>query len=391
MNEFPWGLPLSEEEARARWSPQDTSITPDRVSPAIEGYFRIPAVWVGEAPNTADVRSLNNHIHHAIIFRKTLKCGIEARVQRDGTFWFDFSVWPGAPIVEIPGYRNPTGNGPIRVPTFHSDAENRAEQYAVVRAQVMNVHQACLISSESIVKNRGAMMGFPITSWGTEKALSWTSLRSYTDDSENPHALARNVLNNSYAIIRDRPLGRRVIELNVVDHSLDMLDKILQQGQHEVLAIVEALYMAACRNTEKRYGEALTLAWSVCEQAIFVMWNEHLEEINSKSDDDRINKERRKKLSGRDYTSSIVIESLELSEKIDRQTYRMLDVCRRARNNWAHRLKSPKSSESDVCLRVAEKMVQQVFRVPIRLQYHGRGGVPQWPSWMWREVKQHIG
>jgi hypothetical protein len=42
-----------------------------------------------------------------------------------------------------------------------------AEGFAVLRAQVMNVHQACLTTAEVVVKRGSGIMGFPVTAWNT--------------------------------------------------------------------------------------------------------------------------------------------------------------------------------------------------------------------------------
>lgn len=387
MDEVPFGFRLPEDHSLFEQPSDDPALTPDRVSPAIEGYFRIPAVWIGDAPQDDAVRCVNPAVHHQIVLTMTLKCGIEARVQRDGTFWFDFATWAPAPQIVIPGYRRPDPEGPWRIPRFHQEADDQAEEYAVVRARVMNAHQACLTSSEAVVRGRGAMMGFPVTVWSTEKGISWRALRTYQDDTENVQALARNFLNNSCGIRRDRPLARRSIELEVVKHSLQVLDGILIQGNASLIQLVETAYMAACRGTEKRFGEALTLAWSVCEQIIFLIWTTYLNDTSNREGTGPIPKDRRERLAGRDYTAAIIIETLELAGRLDRDTYRMLDLCRRARNKWVHQLKSPKESDANLCIRAAQTLLQRTFDVHLRLQAGGRGGVPKWPVWIWEQVK----
>ena len=175
---------------------------------------------------------------------KKLESGIEARVYRDGRFMFDFSKWGPAPTVVIPGFRKP--KIPFRSPKIVSQRENEAEKSAVLRAQTMNVHQACFTTAEKAVKNRSAMMGFPINAWNTEKSISFDVPPSYSDDTENIHALARNVLNNSYGVQRPTPLQRRVIELEVIDYSLQLLDKILKKESARILIqIIEALFFVS--------------------------------------------------------------------------------------------------------------------------------------------------
>jgi hypothetical protein len=393
MEELPWGYRVPEDLPLFRTRIDDPTIEPDRVSPSIEGYFRIPAVWIGDEPHPSTVRVLNPSVHHQIVLRKKLRCGIEARVRRDGTFLFDFSAWPLAPTIIIPGFRKPSAPGPHRIPRETSRAEEKAESHAVLRAQVMNAHQACLTTSESVVKRRGAMTGFPITAWNTHKAITFdTAAVAYHDDTEDLHALAQNVLNNKDQVGRQNALQRRVLELDVVDHSLDMLDTILSGDDATLVQLIEAAYMAACRMREKRFGEAVILAWGVCEQLVSLAWNELLEDAKSGEEvSDRMSKDRRDKLTGRDYTASIMVEMLEINGRIDRDLYRLLEVARKARNNWAHRMRPPKEREVSVCIRAVQNLLQKVKGIPLVLQSGGRGGVPQWPVWMWEQVKEEGG
>jgi hypothetical protein len=390
MEEPPWGYRRPEDELLFKQQTQDATIKPDRVSPAVEGYFRIPAVWIGTAPESGSVRVLNPSIHHAAVFKKKLNCGIEIRVQRDGTFLFDFSCWSLAPIVVIPGYKAPQPYH--RVPLNHTRAEEKAEAYAVLRAQVMNVHQACLTTSESVVMRRGAMMGFPVTAWNTRKALTFDTPPGYYDDTEDIHALAQNVLNNKDNIPREGPLPRRVLELGVVEHSAILLDSIISSHDAGRIQLVEAVYMAACRQREKRFGEAVVLAWGACEQLISSAWLKMLEDAkSSETADERMPKGRREKLNSRDYTASVMIEMLELNERIDLELYRLLEIARKARNNWVHKMRAPKESEASICTRAVQMLLQQVTGVHLSLQPGGRGGVPQWPVWMWNEVQANGG
>ncbi len=111
MEDVPFGFRRAEDEPLFIKPCDDPAIEPDRVSPAVEGYFRIPAVWIGAAPDPANARVLRPSVHHAVVLRKDLSCGIRVRVRRDGTFLFDFSSWAHAPTVTIPGYRRPGAVG----------------------------------------------------------------------------------------------------------------------------------------------------------------------------------------------------------------------------------------------------------------------------------------
>lgn len=391
MGGAPWGERREEDLPLFVRPSSDPLIEPDRVGPAVEGYFRVPAIWVGETPDAREVSVLNPAVHHAIVVGKQLTCGIKAYARRDGTFLFDFSEWALAPIVVIPGYRKPAGGGGYRPPMIHQNAEQQAEHNAIIRAQVMNVHQVCFSTAERQVTGVHAMMGFPVTAWSAHKSLSATGVKDYYDDVEDLLALARNSLNNKDGVHRQHPLHRRTIEISVVERSFELLDNILAEGDLENVRLVEGGYMAACRQRDKRSGEAVVLAWTVCEQLIALLWKRTLDALKVSGGADRMPKERREKLLGRDYTASVMVESLEITGRIDRELYRSLEVVRKARNKWAHEMRTPKEQEIYFSIRSVEALLLLVKNVPVSLQSGGRGGVPQWPIWMWNEVKGAVG
>ncbi len=390
MEKAPIGYRDPQHESLYKNFVQDSRIEMDRVSPGIEGYFRIPAIWVGERPEAEKVLKLNPAVHHGIVYRKKLECGIETRVQRDGLFLFDFSTWSIAPQITIPGYTKANGNGPNRVPRFHTVAEEQAENYAVLRAQVMNAHQACLTTAERKVKQRSAAMGFPVTAWSTEKAITFRTPASYHDDTEDMHALARNVLNNSFGVLRRNPFDRRLIELEVIDYSMTLLDQILCNPEKQLMQLVESFYISACRVREKRFGEAIMLGWGVCEQLISVMWRDLISEIKANTSD-RMKNQRIKKLTSRDFTASVILEFLEIMGKVDHDLFRRLNIVRQARNKWAHELIPPKEDQAGICIRAIEQLMEKIIGVHLTLQSGGRGGVPQWPVYMLEQIKKEEG
>ncbi len=385
MDEVTQAKRLAEDEPLFKKPTDDPTIIPDSVSPAIEGYFRIPPVWIGKEPEPASLESFNPQICHEIVLNMQLNCGIEACVQRDGTFLFDFSSWSLAPSVVIPGYRIPNIESAYRPPKENISAENQAEAFAILRAQVMNVHQAFLATSEHVVRRRGAGMGFPVTSWNTHKAI-YFGPPHYADDSEDVRALARNVINNVNRASETQSIPRRVLELDVVEHSLQSLDQLLIARDKVLIQMIETAYLAACRCSEKRFGEAITLAWGVCEQLISSAWNTLLDDVQS----GRMPKKRKKVLNGRDYTASVVTEILELNGIIDHELYLLLNEARKFRNKWAHQLTEPDESDVHKAIRATENLLFQIKGVKLFLQAGGRGGVPAWNIWIWEQVRGPI-
>lgn len=351
------------------------NVEPDRVSPSIEGYFRLPAVWVGESPEPQSVLTLNANVHNQVVFEQSLSCGIKTYVQRDGTVLFDFSSWNLAPQVIILGYQKPGLRVPYTVPKETTRAENKAERYAVIRAQVMNVHQACLVTSERVVKRRSAQMGFPVTAWQTLKGINVSSASHYRQNPENMRDIARNFLNNRHNISMDHPIQRRVIELDVLEHSMNLLDMILDSNEVILIQMIEAIYLATFRFYENRFGESITLAWGVCEQLISSIWATMLDDIR---DDNRMPRTRRKQLVSRDYTASVISEILEINGLIDYDLLRLLNKVRKSRNKWSHEMKEPEEREVHDSIKVSQSLLERTKGIRLELYPSRTGAVPQW-------------
>lgn len=386
MSRIPEGTRNSVDEALLGRPSDDPSIKPDTVTAAVEGYFRIPAVWIGEKPDDTMVLRLNPAVHHVLVIEKDLQSGIKVRVQRDGTFLFDFSSWEHAPQIVIPGYRTPGPGIPHRQPTETEDAVFKSEKHAVLRAQVMNVHQACMATSERVLKRRSSSIGLPIASDDVLRGLTFEQCLIYKD-STNARSLARNALNSRQERTGKGPFQRHVLETEVVDDSLSRLDQILLAGPPELIQMVEAAYLAGHRCTEGRSGEAITLAWSVCEQLISTVWRRFLTGTSPKS---RMTGKRIKKLTGRDYTSSVITEFLELEGLIEHAVFQHLEEARRGRNRWVHDMKEPNDSQVSRSIQAVEGLLQSVHEIQLSLSLSRPSpGVPGWNKWTWEATQSN--
>ena len=72
MAKMPKGTRDPEDDSLFKQPTDDPTIQPDTVTPAVEGYFRIPAVWIGEKPDDASVLELNPQVHHAVVVKQDL-------------------------------------------------------------------------------------------------------------------------------------------------------------------------------------------------------------------------------------------------------------------------------------------------------------------------------
>ena len=361
-----------------------THIEPDRVNAVVEGYFRIPAVWIGSAPANPAVET-GMLLGRQIVYKATLSCGIDAYAMRNGLFLFDFLRSRIGEVVRVPGYERPA-TLPYTPPRSYSVAEAKAEQVSLLRAQIMNVHQACLISSEYVVKCRSAAMGFPITAWSTLHSLGITHPVPYHDDVEGVHALAMNVLDGKYASAFV-PGQRRVLEVEVVANSFESLDTVLSLEGGRYIPIVEAAYQSACRSMELRSGESLAIGWTACEQLVSDEWKQLLASNDvGRPDGAKITRDRKKKLLGRDYTASVMVEMLELHGRLTDGLYKNLEIARKARNNWAHDMAIPSGGDTFACQQaIQELLARKGIQLWLQPGFRGPGGAA-WPLSVFQQM-----
>jgi hypothetical protein len=252
-------------------------VTPDRVSPAVEGYYHLPARWIGEQPNSNLVTKFNPTILHETVLSRAMNCGIHVRVRRDGLFLFDFSNCSVAPMITIPGYLIDDPSSPSQATKEHQEAEAKAEEIAILRAQIMNIHQVCLAVAFYNLRYTSTMSGFQVNSSNTIKSWSLDHDPEYYDDPEDVYELARNVLNNSHNIAGGGQTNRIVMDMDVVNHSFDLLDKILMRDDLSLIRLLDAACMSASLRREKRNGESIAVGFTVCEQILSIAWKRLIE------------------------------------------------------------------------------------------------------------------
>ena len=148
--------------------------------------------------------------------------------------------------------------------------------------------------------------------------------------------------------------------------------------------MIEATYLAAFTCKEGRPGEAVTLAWGVCEQLLSIAWEALLDDAGNTG---RMPARRRRKLRGRDYTASVTTEMLELGMQIDHDLYVHLEKARRARNQWTHEMREPNIAQVSHAIRSVEGLFQKIYGIHLTYPLGGPSpGVPAWNIWIWEAV-----
>lgn len=130
------------------------------------------------------------------------------------------------------------------------------------------------------------------------------------------------------------------------------------------------LFKASKEYENHNLSYALLLAWLVIESALTDKWVVYLSKnADTNSGKKRINAERNKVLTGRDYTISIIINFLELANEITLDQYSDLDTIRKVRNKIIHGESSFSCSEEDCKRAIGLALELSTEGTPLNLEW----------------------
>jgi hypothetical protein len=232
----------------------------------------------------------------------------------------------------------------------------------------MNAHLACLDSALGELRKAGSLPGQVLS---TSDAIQLFDFQQNDlHRSFHPREPTWSYILNCLAFMRstrtEHQRSRRSLDLEVVKHSFELLDKVVRLSVPNSLMLVELLYKSGIHYAAHRYAEALILCWTVCETLINHVWEQYIDSCNM-TPVGRVNSKRKEKLSGRDFTASVISEVLELNGLITHELFLGIDKVRRARNAWLHSLGDVSDREASSAIRTAEKMLESVGKTRLSI------------------------
>ena len=340
---------------------------PDRVNSSFMGYFRIPAIWLEEKPES-DIAARD------LVQHNKLSNGIIINAFRDGFFVFDFRDSNYGKQIFVPGYTYPQPRFPHRRPEITEEALREVNKSILERARLINAHQCLMTQAERDVARRGAHTGFPVAPRDLTRSINREGCLDYRPHPENFHSIARSYF---FQKPLDEERGqRRIVEIEVVEHAANLLERVFQADGAKAISLIDQLFIAQSHGKESRSGIALVAIWTVIEHFIYVDWKKILENHG-------VQGSRKQKLIGRDFTSSIILENMELMGVYEKDLFQAIDQCRKARNGWMHELKEPSSQDLHYCGVAINKLIYRHYKID--LAYHVSnfsGSDAQWPIWL---------
>jgi hypothetical protein len=164
---------------------------------------------------------------------------------------------------------------------------------------------------------------------------------------------------------RNRTRTSIFIRPNAVEQSFAMFGEILDRPNAvRLITLADLLTRSVKALSELTFEVSLGLSWMVCEACLDQMWDRYLDRQTRKEIDgvltQVINRERRDKLNGRDYSASVIAEILSLADVLPYRDYKELSQVRSARNDWIHDLETVEPAVARKASELAQRMLFQV-------------------------------
>lgn len=321
-------------------------LSEDRIAYYVPQIF--PTWFSGPPANRPNSQNLlSSHAEFwEVVYEVTISYGIKVMANRGGAFTLDTHN----STHQYFAY-NPRGN---RF-DFHAHVRLRQAQLQIFNGLMLALH------SSSVSKDGRA--------WGTFRASMHdliTLNEQWKASSHGGGGLRSTPLVNSSLGPYD---DTEVLSLEVIKTAIDILDAIMSTEGNEGFKRLE---LAALTNEalyhfrEFNYPFGLIAAWTACEVMLDKLWNNHTVNHGGK---------RRKKLEGRDYTSSVRIEILNEIGVVSGDLYQRLETARTARNRWVHDMKTPDRAVSAMAVETATQMLSSHIGQELNVSIHEGNGL----------------
>lgn len=351
----------------------------ESVTPGCSGYFHVPPVWMVEEPSPAEIERGTAQILGREVLRTTIAHGIRVRVQRDGVVVFDCRGWKEAGETTIPGYQ-PVAGQPV--PRAVTQAEEHGEAQAMLRAQLINAHQACLNAAHYAMHGRGQELGAMVIPSHAFQLYDFEHPVEVRSDYDPLQRFIATMLDYRNPAVR-RELAfknRSLVEKDTLEHSLQLLNSLLQHSVKDLLTVTDLLFRAGAQFAQSRFAESLVVSWAACERLLNESWRRYLDERKSgPKGEPQITGDRKRKLLGRDFSASVISEALELAGVMPLELFELVTAARKLRNDWLHGLKPVVDRDAVTAMRAGQGLFEHVTGIRLHLSLTRTGAAGSAP------------
>jgi hypothetical protein len=153
---------------------------------------------------------------------------------------------------------------------------------------------------------------------------------------------------------------RWVVSKAALDHASEQFSRVMKiKGLERKLA---SFAKSISEYKIGNYSTCIILSWFLIESSLSSYWDDKLASENDTLSDDtkRINSDRKKFLTGRDFSISMVSNILELWGVLSTQLFRQVDTVRGIRNKIVHGDEySPAAEDAQLALQVAQQFIEK--------------------------------
>lgn len=234
--------------------------------------------------------------------------------------------------------------------------------YLLFDSAMLELKQYALFNLHEITHRDAFRVTFENGVWGGEN-MAMESIAS-TFQSDRFAAPGFNAMPNPAALPLEhdpRFSNRYVVDRSVFENAFSRFSVAIDNP-----GLVEKLALYAKSLSEYKAGNyetALVLSWFVIESTLNALWSKHLDSLNRDLPDrrKRINADRRATLAtGRDYTSSVKSNMLELWAVLSPELFRDIDTVRGYRNGVVHDERFQSNAEkTQLALKTAQEMIYE--------------------------------
>lgn len=326
------------------------------------GFYHWPPLWIGTLP-VEQGADLTPAVMNAEVFSGNFACGVRLKVSKQGLFVFDFASWaPGSAALA----QSPLDNWEARVSA---------------RMRFMNLFLACFYTAIHRMQQTTspklfidhmtyvAARSFALNPWHVQcDSRQWSVIRN----AEEWH-------------LKWKPFCMTVSK-NVLRAAVDMSDTAIAQDFRDVATLAELLLHAFYLHESGKYEASHITAWTIAERCLHELWKTYLHERDAQhttpgSDEKFINSERKQKLTGRDFTASIISEFLSLSGILPFDKYKLASRVRQTRNDWLHKLHTIEREDAAEAIVLAQFMLRETGVFNVEIPFHVIGRIPiSWVS-----------
>jgi hypothetical protein len=321
------------------------------------GFYHWPPLWIG-TPSVEQGADLTPALMNAEVFSSNLACGVRLKVSKQGFFVFDFAQWePGSAAL---------AKGPLA----------NWEERVFVRMRFMNLFLACFYTSIRRMQKRTspklfidyttyvAARSFALNPWHVQCDSRQASV---IHDAEEWH-------------LKFKPTCMTVPE-NVLQAAVDLSDAAMVQDARDVATLAELLLHAFYLHESGKYEASHVTAWTIKERCLHELWKTHLRELDNQhttagGEEKFINSERKQKLTGRDFTASIISEFLSLSGILPFDKYKLASHVRQTRNDWLHKLHTIDRADAAEAIVLAQFLLRETGVFDVEIPFHVIGTIP---------------